>query len=257
MKAKTKLLLYMLSWQAEKVMSPSFRNLTEGFEGWAYRSGFLKQIQRLEAEGYLERHPEAGTNEPFVRLTDAGMAVAKGGRDPEKLWKRKWDGCWRMFLFDIPREEAALRQRLLRALRGSGCGCLQGSVWVACDLPKALRPFTKPSAANPSSLMVIETKKLTKLASQNIAEEAWDFRAMERMYDTLSFHLNRFPDQGGAEDLLEWAEKDYDLWSEICLKDPFLPKRLWPDGYLGPEIVALRKHVLARAADLSAALIRS
>jgi DNA-binding transcriptional regulator PaaX len=257
MKAKTKLMLYMLSWQAEKVMSPSFRNLTEGFESWAYRSGFLRQIQRLEAEGFLERHPEAGVKDPFLRLTEAGLSVAKGGRDPEKLWKRKWDGCWRMFLFDIPREEAALRQRMLKALRGSGCGCLQGSVWVACDLPKALRPFTKPSAANPSSLMVIETRKTPKLTSENIVEEAWDFSRIEDLYFKLVTHLKQFPAAGDADMLYQWAETEYALWMDICSTDPFLPEALWPVGYDGPRAVTFRREVLAQAADRAVTLFDS
>lgn len=237
-------------------MSPSFRNLTEGFEGWAYRNGLLRQIQRLEAEGYLERHPEAGRAEPFVRLTEAGMQVAKGGRDPEVWWSRKWDGCWRMLMFDIPREQSALRQRLLKALRASGCGCLQGSVWVACDLPKALQSFTKPSVANPSSLMVMETKKTPKRVSQNIVREAWNFHQLDSIYTSLAVHLNRFPVTGGVEELYEWAEKEFELWNEICLKDPFLPKALWPEGYDGPGILAHRKQVLTQAAEYARALFQ-
>ena len=55
MDTKTEELLCMLLWACETFSRPTFRNLTESFEGWAYRNGFLRQLQRLEKQQWIER----------------------------------------------------------------------------------------------------------------------------------------------------------------------------------------------------------
>src|ERR1700759_2336532 len=112
-------------------MRPTYRNLTESFEGWAYRSGFSRQIAELERRDFIEKHPDVGN---FIcRLTDRGRLHALGGRDPKLQWSRAWDRHWRFILFDVPVSKNSARARLARYLRGRGFGCLQKSVWVSPD----------------------------------------------------------------------------------------------------------------------------
>ena len=87
MKPKTELFLYHLMWHADLLMRPSFRNLNDSYEGWAYRRGFLWQIRRLEAQGLLERQPAA--TEAIYRLSDTGRVAALGGKDPDQAWDRQ------------------------------------------------------------------------------------------------------------------------------------------------------------------------
>src|SRR5207247_1644410 len=55
MQAKTEELLYFLLWTCEKAFRPTWRNLEESFEGWAYGRGLLRQLQRLDKlRRYLE-----------------------------------------------------------------------------------------------------------------------------------------------------------------------------------------------------------
>jgi len=255
MKAKTELLLYMLSWNVEKVFSPTFRNLTESFEGWAYRNGLLDQVHRLEAKGFLERNPEAGRREPFVRLTDAGMAVAMSGRNPEKLWKTKWDGVWRILLFDLPSEEHRLRKKMLRGLRRSGCGCLQGSVWISCRLPNELKPFLQRPDTRPSSLLVLESKTQGKHTDRWMVEDAWNWDEIDRRHEDLLWHLRSLKKVDRAEKLLAWARAELATWKAVVDADPFLPEGLLPDGYDGKRVWEERKQTLREAAELAARLM--
>jgi len=55
MRAKTEELLYFLLWTAETISRPTWRNMTGSFEGWAYRKGLFRQLQRLENQQWLER----------------------------------------------------------------------------------------------------------------------------------------------------------------------------------------------------------
>jgi hypothetical protein len=126
MDAKTEELLWALLWTCEMVSRPTFRNLTESFEGWAYRNGFHRQLQRLERQQLLERLSTDSTDR-LHRLTEAGRLHALGGRDPEAQWKRRWDGRWRMVIFDVPEGRRLLRNRLRRQLHHRGFGYLQHS----------------------------------------------------------------------------------------------------------------------------------
>jgi len=48
MQPRTEEFLNLLFWSAEKLMWPTFRNLTDYYESWAYRNGLLRQVSMLE-----------------------------------------------------------------------------------------------------------------------------------------------------------------------------------------------------------------
>ena len=132
MKPKTEEFLNFLLWSAERLARPTFRNLNESYEGWAYRNGLLRQVAVLERRQLIEYDPSA-TDERVCRLTAQGRLHALGGRDPEAWWSREWDERWRLVVFDIPRIQNTRRSRLRRYLRDKGFGCLQNSVWITPD----------------------------------------------------------------------------------------------------------------------------
>src|SRR5438552_9324369 len=115
MKAKTEELLYLLFWNCDMLARPTFRNLTDSFESWAYRNGLGRQLAVLERQKFLESRSADGDYSSAVdrvlRLTEAGRLHVLGGRDPETRWRRRWDGRWRIVLFDLPNAQSKLRNR--------------------------------------------------------------------------------------------------------------------------------------------------
>ena len=76
----------------------------------------------------------------FIELTEKGKA--RLGLLEMKDWKmdkpRKWDGKWRMLIFDIPEKRRPLRNKIRFTLLSLGFFRLQDSVWVypyACEDP--------------------------------------------------------------------------------------------------------------------------
>src|SRR6185436_6112242 len=132
MRPKTEEFLYTLLWAADKFARPTFHNLDESFESWAYRNGLLRQIGRLESRKLIERDTQTPRGRLY-RLTEQGRLHALGGRDPERQWSRSWDGLWRLAVFDVPVTQNVRRGKLRRYLISRGFGCLQGSVWVTPD----------------------------------------------------------------------------------------------------------------------------
>ena len=72
---------------------------------------------------------ETKSGKRFIRLTEKGKVflATRMGSIPRST---KWDGRWRIVIFDIPESRRLLRQRLRDALFQIGYVKLQNSVWV-------------------------------------------------------------------------------------------------------------------------------
>jgi DNA-binding transcriptional regulator PaaX len=257
MKAKTELLLYRLLWLAEKPMLPTFRNITDGFEGWAYRNGLLRQVFELEKQGFLESRIDPKSGSRLHRLTEAGRLAVLGGRDPEARWSRKWDRKWRLFLFDIAEAERAKRRKLTRALSAAGCGCLQGSVWIAPDLPPPLARLVEEEDSDSAHLLLLLADSKGERVDANMVDAAWNFAAIEDISRDCLAVLDRFPEVasgGEPSDFDQWTTDESAAWKSLLAADPLLPYELLPKGYLGRKVWRRRKAVLAEAARYASKL---
>lgn len=68
----------------------------------------------------------------YLRITARGrneLAIEQG-KIALKNKKKKWDGRWRMVVFDIPERRRSVRSRLRMVMREVGFVRLQDSVWV-------------------------------------------------------------------------------------------------------------------------------
>ncbi len=79
---------------------------------------------RLIRRGFVEYHGR------MLRLTRAGEIELRrmGWSTPEK--PKKWDGKWRVLIFDIPERKKSQREKVRRTLTNVGFVRLQDSVWL-------------------------------------------------------------------------------------------------------------------------------
>lgn len=164
------------------MLRPTFRNLDQSFEGWAYQNGLLRQIHRLETQGLVESRTEGFDDAPVHRLTEAGRIAALGWRDPEAAWGAAWDCKWRLFLFDVPESERSLRRKLTRSLAALGCGCLQGSVWITANRPPGIGEAFPEEGTDCSHLMILEAESRGPGVDRRMVEAAWDFEKINFLY---------------------------------------------------------------------------
>ena len=157
MNSRTNEFLNLLSWNLDRLMQPTFRNLTESYESWAYRTGLWREVLALERRGLIERMANA-PDDRICRLTAQGWLHVAGGRDPEVRWARKWDQKWRLVIFDVPMAQNATRVRLRRYLRERGFGCLQNSVWIIPDAMDEERRHLAGGEINVESLILLEAR---------------------------------------------------------------------------------------------------
>ncbi len=251
MQPKTEEFLNVLLWTANMMARPTFRNLTDSYESWAYRNGLLRQVAALESRQLVERDLRS-LSDRLYRLTEKGRLHALGGRDPSLQWSRHWDGRWRLVLFDVPMEHHSHRSRLRRYLRGQGFGCLQGSVWVTPDPARGEREILSKGKVNVNSLLLLEARPCSGESDEEIVAGAWDFALINQYY---ARHLNvldrhprgRLQDMASAQKLQRWTGEEHQAWLNAVESDPLLPKQLLPDDYLGQRAwerrIAVLRHV--------------
>lgn len=237
MRAKTKLLLYHLLCIAEAMTRPTWRNLTDSFEGWAYRNGLHKQILRLEKQEWIESQEEPEGSR-LVRLTDAGRICALGGRDPVARWRRRWDGSWRLILFDVPEARRPARHALRTYLRERGFGCLQKSVWITPDPWTQEREVLAGGPVDVQELILLEAQPGGGESDGQIVRGAWNFEAINDRYAEHRRILAgrpraRLKDEGAKMAFHRWICAEHEAWNCALSGDPLLPGALLPEDYAG------------------------
>jgi phenylacetic acid degradation operon negative regulatory protein len=253
MQATTEELLYVLLWTCDMVRRPTFRNLTDSFEAWAYCKGLRRQLADLERKQILESRSSEGSRIESAarvhRLTEAGRLHALGGRDPEACWQRQWDGKWRLVLFDLPAAEGTARNRLRNMLRQHGFGWLQNSVWVSPHPLPDQQAVLAGARVNVESMLLLEARPSAGETDEEIVSGAWDFEQIADLYIHYLKVLaarpkGRLRDADAAETLRKWMAQERDAWLEAMSVDPLLPERLLPQGYLGQKAWRSRTSVL-------------
>jgi DNA-binding transcriptional regulator PaaX len=249
--SKTDEFLNFLLWSAVVLTRPTFRNLTDSYESWAYRNGLLKQVSRLTQHQLLERDTTA-LDDRLYRLTAQGRLHVLGGRDPETQWSRSWDGQWRLVLFDVPMGQNAQRERLRRYLRDKGFGYLQNSVWISPDPLAQEREILGGGKINVESLILLEARPCAGESDADIVAGAWDFERINRRYARHLKVLAERPsgalrNDAAAKGLLRWATAEREAWLNAVTNDPLLPVRILPSDYLGQQAWRRRVEVQREA----------
>ena len=249
--SKSEDLLALLLWGLDLLTRPTPYNILRGFEAWDYENRIRPQLRRLERARMLER--QGSGSAATIRLTPQGQTAAFGGVDPLKRWQRRWDGKWRLLLFDLPSGQQRLRLRLWRWLRTERLGFLQNSVWTSPDaLDESCLPL-KRLHLTPESFTVFIGQPVPPDTDADFVQSAWDFVAINRRYQSAMNVMERgrdFAVQGDAKpaQFHQWLKAEREAWAAAITIDPLLPEPLLPPGYLGREAWKLRQSVFAALA---------
>lgn len=101
--------------------------------GWAKRvrrltyKEYYDAMYHLHKRGIVRIHKENGKN--FIELTEKGSLEILVQKVAIQI-QSKWDGKWRMVIFDIPEDAHLQRDRLRRLLKKHGFHKLQASVFI-------------------------------------------------------------------------------------------------------------------------------
>lgn len=252
MHKQTEEFLHTMLWGLDLFMRPSLRRAMESYETWAYRNGLVRQVHRLKRAELIEPKP-AKADQRVYRLTERGRIHVVGGRDPEALWSRKWDGQWRIAFFDVPLGQEPARDQVRRFLRERGFGCLQKSVWISPDPVQEELVAFKARDTRVKSFIVFEGRPRGGETDAQIVLGAWDFKRIAEQYSAYLKVLNNRPtgmlrDEAAAKAFRRWMSCEREAWLLAIRNDPLLPESLLPPGYLGREAWARRRELFPRVA---------
>ena len=104
--------------------------------------------------------------------------------------KDKWDGRWRLVIFDIPETQRDVRDRLRRALKRLGMGILQASVWITPNDIKNEVQEIETKLGLESKLKYFEISRNNNL-DQKIITKSWDLNELTDQYRKFNFIAER------------------------------------------------------------------
>jgi len=188
----------------------------------------------------------------LCRLTQAGLQLALGGRDPELRWKRRWDGLWRLGIFDVPEDRRLVRDKLRKHLQRHGFGYLQNSVWITPDPVSEERALLAGGAVDVESLILFDARPCAGETDAEIVAGAWDFTEINRCYAAHKQVLARRPkshpgSKAAAARFQFWLRDERLAWLNAIERDPLLPSCLLPSEFAGINAWRNRIKVMSEA----------
>jgi len=232
--AKSNDWLGLFLWGLDILMKPNSQTLLDSFEFWNYRNRLRLDLRQLRRSGMIEYRRACDMQQ--WRLTEKGRHAAIGGINPASRWSRKWDGRWRLLLFDLPERQQRLRLTLWRWLRRERFGYLQQSVWIIPDTINESSIPLRQLKLTPESLTVIEGTTTPPDTNEGIVQSAWDFALINRNYKKaigLATAGRRFVRGGKPVEMRRWLADERTTWMKAIACDPQLPEALLPGDYLG------------------------
>jgi CRISPR-associated endonuclease Cas2 len=106
----------------------------ESKHGWYKRtsriskSQFERSVRYMQDKGLIEAINKNGQR--FIKLTQAGQLEALLSKATRRTEKEKWDGKWRLVMFDIPESSKNKRHFFRALLKTNGFYKLQASVYI-------------------------------------------------------------------------------------------------------------------------------
>lgn len=243
------------------------------------RHNFIRLVERNLKTGEIEKVIKNG--EAYLRLTTAGKEKTVRDFPMFSLQKKKWDGKWRMVIFDIAEVSRKIRDLLRCKLKELGFGMLQKSIWTTPhDMIVDLRQFLKEKGLG-EDVYVFEVAHLLAGDPKDLADKIWKLdklnddyknildgiKSLKQMYiiynDRVKKYQAKVTDEKISNDNDEKTSKVVlgmkDRFSrktkgivnnlkknylDILFADPCLPKELLPNDWVGDLVKAKIKTLI-------------
>lgn len=204
-------------------------HLYNSFEPSIPRHNVQKALSSLVSKGFLERKEEDG----YYRLTNVGWAEVGQLQPLGEAQRRKWDGLWRIVIYDVPEKKSVERNYLRRHLKEIGFRLWQKSTWIT-PLPvrKELYNLLKEKKLT-GRISVFESRNLFGLGNRDLAKKVWNLNTIQSGYINLikEWELGKKKVGRDPRKLKELAGKCQQRYLESAQKDPHLPIDLLPKDW--------------------------
>lgn len=233
------LLAQMADWYNEMSFSTSYKRLI--WPGYKPDS-LVNLVKKMIKEGEIKEDFSG------YKITNLGRKVLEDFVPVRRFASLKWDGWWRLIVFDIPESKRVVRNKLRRLLNKYGYGVWQKSIYLSPHpVTKEVNEYLKKNNLD-RWVICLECRQVGGMDDKKVAAEV--FKVEERL--ARYWRLVKRGDQlvaSGANktELKEWV----DDWQKESLSDPLLPKELDSSGIvkLREELVRLMKKIIDRKVE--------
>ncbi|QPG48979.1 transcriptional regulator PaaX [Saccharolobus solfataricus] len=208
----------------------------------------------LKEFGFSEGAIRAGLH----RMKKAGLIVSERGKDKKIRYKlsekgllrllertrrvyektrRRWDGKWRIVVYNIPENNREVRDRLRRELKWLGFGMLAQSTWISPNpIEDTLRKFIN-DLYNSTNSVKVDIFVADYLDQPNhLVERCWNLVEVEQAYKSFleewSPMLKKVNSMKSNEAFVTRIELVHEYRKFLNI-DPDLPEDLLPQNWIG------------------------
>jgi len=211
---------------------------------WLYKpSGLRQSYYYLLRTGYIKKIVKKG--KPYLRLTSKANEKLKRDFPIFRMQKRKWDGKWRIVIFDISEKSRLLRNALRRKLKELGFGMLQQSIYISpYNFVIDMYEFLKTQKIL-GKAFVLTAKHELMGDPQKLAGLVWQLDKLQDEYGYLLHRIYKMQEKMINRKITKKEKKEMiqikDDYLELLRKDPCLPSELLPHDWMAEDV---RKSIL-------------
>jgi len=192
-----------------------------------FRSQMLRYLKTNDIEKIVDKN-----GKPCFKLSPLGYEKINRMYPLFELSQKKWDGKWRIVIFDIREKDRKDRDFLRFKLVSLGFGKLQESVYVTpLDVLVDLKEFLKSEKLY-GRVLVFEAINIFGDNYKAVAEYVWNLDGLSNEYQKLLDEANWIEKNGGTKKEMDRLREDY---FGLLLRDPLLPSEFLPDNWMGEK----------------------
>jgi phenylacetic acid degradation operon negative regulatory protein len=193
---------------------------------------FESTLRRLIKKKYL-----SGEIKSDLHLTEQGWQRINKDFPFIDWQKEKWDGNWRMVIFDVAVKDNSIRQKLRRELLKLKFGQFQESIYITPHhVDEIIWQWLKENKLD-NQAGVLVAKQLFVGNFKVLAQKIWRLDRLNIFYKRL--------ERIKAKDELT-ARRWLKQYLEIVAEDPFLPQELLPETWFGFEAKKTWKQMVKK-----------
>ena len=191
----------------------------------------------------------------YYSLNAKGMKWMEQGRVRAfEVKRRKWDGKWRLLVYNIPETMRELRSKLRYKLQSMGFANMSASVWVSPhDLEASLLQYLEQD----NMLDKVETFTADytgQHCEKELAARIWKIEELSSRYNTFLRRYGKLLSLYGTSAKAGRTMSPADCFAQrfcmtaeyvaLRLEDPMLPAELLPDNWVGIRTEKVYKNLL-------------
>lgn len=204
-------------------------------------------ISRMNKQGWVTSRREG--NKSFYYLTEQGKGrMEEAAKRIFKLKPEKWDGKWRIFVYNIPEEIRSVRDELRKELVWSGFGTLTNSSWISPNnLNQQVDSLIEKYDIKPY-VHFFESEYKGPHENVKLINQCWDIDEINNKYEQfIEAYSKKYVidknkiHRGGMTDSHCFVERTLLVheYRKFLFVDPGLPEELLPAQWLGGHAAAL------------------